>query len=184
VQNIYYTCRQAYGRQFNYRELMKRVAADGEIVMAKAYAIDRGDEKQQKFQSALTHMGFTVRLKPYIQRSDGSAKGDWDVTTSVTPPQGFTVDQKSLSVKVKDEMKIVLFTVTEGGESWKETKVKYKIKHNKKTKTLENKIGIKLSKQLAKKKNKGIYGDTDNPGPFKGGKKVEQKEEKQDKKKK
>ena len=83
VQNIYYTCRQAYGRQFNYRELMKRVAADGEIVMAKAYAIDRGDEKQQKFQSALTHMGFTVRLKPYIQRSDGSAKGDWDVGITI-----------------------------------------------------------------------------------------------------
>ena len=83
MQNIYYTCRQAYGRQFNYRELMKRVAADGEIVMAKAYAIDRGDEKQQKFQSALTHMGFTVRLKPYIQRSDGSAKGDWDVGITI-----------------------------------------------------------------------------------------------------
>jgi len=83
VQNIYYTCRQAYGRQFNYKELMKRVAAGGEIVSATAYAIDRGDDKQQKFQSALRHMGFTVRLKPYIQRSDGSAKGDWDVGITI-----------------------------------------------------------------------------------------------------
>ena len=83
VQNIYYTCRQAYGRQFNYKELLKRVAAGGEIVSATAYAIDRGDDKQQKFQSALTHMGFTVRLKPYIQRSDGSAKGDWDVGITI-----------------------------------------------------------------------------------------------------
>jgi hypothetical protein len=112
------------------------------------------------------------------------AKGDWDVTTTVTPPAGFTIDQKSLSVKVKDEMKIVLFTVTEGGESWKETKVKYKIKHKKKSESLESKIGIKLSKKLAKEKNKGIYGDTEDPGPFKGGKKVEKEEEKQDKKKK
>ena len=79
VQNIYYTTRQAYGRQFNYRELWRLISEQGEIVMANAYAIDKGDEQQQKFQSALKHIGFTVKLKPYIQRSDGSAKGDWDV---------------------------------------------------------------------------------------------------------
>ena len=44
-----------------------------------AYAIHRGDDRQHKFQQALKHIGFTVKLKPYIQRSDGSAKGDWDV---------------------------------------------------------------------------------------------------------
>jgi len=83
VQNIYYTTRQAYGRQFDYRKLMDRVSKDGEIVSATAYAIDRGDEKQRKFQSALKQMGFTVKLKPYIQRSDGSAKGDWDVGITI-----------------------------------------------------------------------------------------------------
>jgi len=83
VQNIYYTTRQAYGRQFDYRKLMKRVGTEGEIVSATAYAIDRGDEKQRKFQNALEQMGFTVRLKPYIQRSDGSAKGDWDVGIAI-----------------------------------------------------------------------------------------------------
>ena len=83
VQNIYYTTRQSYGRQFDYRKLMKRVGTEGEIVSATAYAIDRGDEKQRKFQKALEHMGFTVRLKPYIQRSDGSAKGDWDVGIAI-----------------------------------------------------------------------------------------------------
>ena len=76
VQNIYYTTRQAYGRQFNYRELMKRIGAGGEIVAATAYAIDRNDEKQRKFQSALKQIGFTVKLKPYIQRRDGTSKGD------------------------------------------------------------------------------------------------------------
>lgn len=44
-----------------------------------AYAIDRGDSKQQQFQQILRNLGFTVKLKPYIQRSDSSAKGDWDV---------------------------------------------------------------------------------------------------------
>lgn len=83
VQNIYYTTRQAYGRQFNYRNLWQRVNAGGEIVSAVAYAIHRGDDKQLKFQNALRKIGFTVKLKPYIQRSDGSAKGDWDVGITI-----------------------------------------------------------------------------------------------------
>jgi len=83
VQNIYYTTRQAYGRQFNYRKVWQQISAEGEIVSATAYAIHRGDEKQLKFQDALKHIGFTVKLKPYIQRSDGSAKGDWDVGIAI-----------------------------------------------------------------------------------------------------
>lgn len=83
VQNIYYTTRQAYGRQFDYRKLWQRISAAGEIVSATAYAIHRGDARQLKFQSALKHIGFTVKLKPYIQRSDGSAKGDWDVGIAI-----------------------------------------------------------------------------------------------------
>ena len=83
VQNIYYTTRQAYGRQFDYRKLWQRISAGGEIVSAIAYAIHRGDDKQLKFQNALKQIGFTVKLKPYIQRSDGSAKGDWDVGIAI-----------------------------------------------------------------------------------------------------
>jgi len=83
VQNIYYTTKQTFGRQFNYRELWRLVSKQGEIVMANAYAIDKGDVQQQKFQSALKHIGFNVKLKPYIQRCDGSAKGDWDVGITI-----------------------------------------------------------------------------------------------------
>jgi uncharacterized LabA/DUF88 family protein len=83
VQNIYYTTRQAYGRQFNYRQLWKTVSKLGEITRATAYATHRGDDSQQKFQDALRHIGFNVKLKPFIQRSDGSAKGDWDVGITI-----------------------------------------------------------------------------------------------------
>jgi uncharacterized LabA/DUF88 family protein len=51
--------------------------------LATAYAIHRNDDKQLKFQDALRHIGFTIKLKPYIQRSDGSAKGDWDVGIAI-----------------------------------------------------------------------------------------------------
>ena len=83
VQNIYYTTRQAYGRQFNYRKFWQHISSRGEITAATAYATRRGDDKQHKFQDALKHIGFTVKLKPYIQRSDGSAKGDWDVGITI-----------------------------------------------------------------------------------------------------
>lgn len=92
VQNIYYTTRQAYGRQFNYRALWDRVSQQGNIEKAYAYAIAREDNKQQKFQSALQSIGFDVKLKPYIQRSDGTAKGDWDV--------GITIDVLQAAPKV------------------------------------------------------------------------------------
>ncbi len=92
VQNIYYTTRQAYARQFNYRKLWQRISSEGEIVSATAYAIYRNDDKQLKFQDALKHIGFTVKLKPYIQRSDGSAKGDWDV--------GITIDVMEMAKNV------------------------------------------------------------------------------------
>jgi len=83
VQNIYYTTRDAYGRPFNYRSLWKKIAQQGEIVAATAYAINKGDDQQIKFQDALKHIGFEVKLKPYIQRRDGSAKGDWDVGITI-----------------------------------------------------------------------------------------------------
>jgi len=83
VQNIYYTTRQIYKRQFNYRALWEHLSNRANIMVANAYAIDRGDSDQQKFQSALRHIGFEVHLKPYISRSDGSSKGDWDVGITI-----------------------------------------------------------------------------------------------------
>ena len=83
VQNIYYTVKESFGCHFNYRELWRQLSLEGEIVLANAYAIDRNDSQQRKFQQTLRNIGFTIKLKPYIQRSDGSAKGDWDVGITI-----------------------------------------------------------------------------------------------------
>jgi uncharacterized LabA/DUF88 family protein len=79
VQNIYYTTRQAYQQNFNYNAFWAEVTAGRNVTKAIAYAIERGDEKQRQFQNILRAIGFEVKLKPFIQRADGSAKGDWDV---------------------------------------------------------------------------------------------------------
>lgn len=92
VQNIYYTTRDIYGRQFNYRKLWQHIDSQGDIICANAYATQREDDQQIKFHDALKHIGFNLKLKPYIQRSDGSAKGDWDV--------GITIDMMETAKSV------------------------------------------------------------------------------------
>jgi uncharacterized LabA/DUF88 family protein len=79
VQNIYYTVKQNYNCHFNYNAFWADVTSERKLIKAIAYAIDRGDKKQIEFQQILKKIGFEVKLKPFIQRSDGSAKGDWDV---------------------------------------------------------------------------------------------------------
>lgn len=92
VQNIYYTTRDVYKRSFNYRKFWSRVSEEGDVVLANAYAIHRGNDKQLQFQNTLKEIGFQIKLKPYIQRSDGSAKGDWDV--------GITIDVLDVASQV------------------------------------------------------------------------------------
>lgn len=79
VQNIYYTVKDTYHCNFDYNAFWAEATQGREVVAAYAYAIHRGDEKQRQFQNILRGIGFDVKLKPFIQRSDGSAKGDWDV---------------------------------------------------------------------------------------------------------
>jgi uncharacterized LabA/DUF88 family protein len=79
VQNVYYTTRQCFSRHFDYNRFWAEATRDRRVVKAIAFAIERADAKQRQFQNILRAIGFEVKLKPYIQRSDGSAKGDWDV---------------------------------------------------------------------------------------------------------
>ncbi len=79
VQNIYYTCRQAYNGNFDYNQFWAQATREREIICAYAYATDRGDEKQLQFQNILRAIGFSVKLKPMLKRLDGTAKADWDV---------------------------------------------------------------------------------------------------------
>nr|WP_252728282.1 NYN domain-containing protein [Alteromonas sp. C1M14] len=79
VQNVYYTVRSGFKRHFDYNRFWAMATMERQVLNASAYAIDRNDEKQKQFQNILRAIGFDVKLKPFIQRADGSAKGDWDV---------------------------------------------------------------------------------------------------------
>jgi len=79
VQNVYYTCRQAYRANFDYNKFWARATAKREVVSAVAYATEPVDKNQKQFQNILRAIGFTVLLKPVLKRADGSTKADWDV---------------------------------------------------------------------------------------------------------
>ncbi len=102
--------------------------------------------------------------------------GDWTVTTSVAPPEGFVADQEILSADVINEVEAVQFTITDIGSDWVSTGITYEVKHKNKTEKIKSKIGVKLSKELAKKKNMTVYGD-EPPPPIKVVKKDKGKKE-------
>ncbi len=79
VQNVYYTCREKYGAHFDYNYFWEQVCRDRTLVSARSYAIATKDTRQRQFHHILRGIGFDVVLKPFISRTDGSAKGDWDV---------------------------------------------------------------------------------------------------------
>jgi hypothetical protein len=96
-------------------------------------------------------------LYPFIFES----VGDWSVTTSIEPPEGFVADQDQLEVDVYTDLKAAQFTVTDVGTTWVKSKVKHKVKHKGKAQTIDSEIGIKLTPALAKMKKVGVYGEED-----------------------
>ena len=86
--------------------------------------------------------------------------GDWEVTTSVTPPEGFVADYNSLSADVTNESEAVQFTITDVGSKWIPTKVTHKLRHKKQKEiTFESDVGIKLTPELAQEKGTTVFGD-------------------------
>jgi len=83
VQNIYYTTKQQFNLKFDYNKFWKLVTNKREVIGAFAYTTNKYDKKQNQFQNILRAIGFQVKLKPFISRSDGSAKGDWDVGITI-----------------------------------------------------------------------------------------------------
>lgn len=79
VQNIYYTVKQKYSAHFDYQQFLKKIGQEGKIVLANAYATDKNDKAQKRFQSLLSSFGYQVKLIDYIERKDGTSKGDWDI---------------------------------------------------------------------------------------------------------
>jgi len=83
VQNIYYTTKEIHKCHFDYNSFWNTAISNRKLITAIAYAIESKDDKQKQFQNILRGIGFEVKLKPFIQRKDNTAKGDWDVGITI-----------------------------------------------------------------------------------------------------
>jgi hypothetical protein len=79
-------------------------------------------------------------------------EGEWDVTTSVEPPEGFVSDYPELTAVVEDAVDAVQFTITDIGSDWTTTKVKHTIKHKGKKKVRESDVPMYDKKPKKEKK--------------------------------
>jgi len=142
------------------------VKADGTIVPAKS---------TKKTGSALwiiepdyVEWDGTEELYPFVFDS----VGEWSVTTSVTPPEGFVADVTELTEEVNTELEAVQFTITDVGSEWVETGVTHQLTHTDtkgkvKKEKVKSKVGVKLSKGLAKAKGLTRFGKPLPPGQSK-----------------
>lgn len=96
----------------------------------------------------------TEELYPFVFES----VGDWEVTTSVAPPEGFVADSTALAEDVNAEVEAVQFKITDVGSEWVATGVLHEVRHKGKTEKIRSKVDVKLSKKLAKKKGLTRYG--------------------------
>jgi hypothetical protein len=87
----------------------------------------------------------TVQLYPFVFETIG----DWSVTTSVTPPEGFVADYPQLSANVDNELAAVQFTITEIGSDPSPTQTRFDILHNGQPRTVDSKVDIRLTPAYA-----------------------------------
>lgn len=127
--------------------------ADGKKVPAK-YEVRTGS-LLMIIEPEYTEWDGTTELYPFILES----VGDWTVTTSITPPEGFVADQPALTAEVASSLTAVQFVITDVGSRWVGTGVTHKVKHKGKTETIKSSIGMKLSERLSKQKGIGRFGD-------------------------
>jgi hypothetical protein len=78
--------------------------------------------------------------------------GDWTVTTTVEPPEGFVSDEESLTADVETEMEGVQFTITEVGSDLIPTKTTFEILHGGGLKTVHSDVGIVLTPEYARRR--------------------------------
>lgn len=89
--------------------------------------------------------GDIEQLYPFVFESIG----DWGVTATVAPPEGFVTDYESLSEDVYYEIEAVQFTITEIGSDLVPTVTTFDVIHNGERRVVPSSVGIQLTSEYA-----------------------------------
>jgi len=139
----------------------------GEIVVDMILMTTKGGKKTPGKSTRVTGSELIMVQPEYVEWDSAEqfypfafeTADTWEVDVALTPPPGFAADNKSLKETVTSGLKALQFKLTDVAANWKPTKVKYKLKYNKKAQEFDDEIGVRLSKDLAKKKGVGIWGE-------------------------
>ncbi|MBT4139387.1 MAG: NYN domain-containing protein [Candidatus Latescibacteria bacterium] len=82
VQNIFYASKQ-FNARLDFDKLLKVSVGSRRLIRAMAYVVQSPEVDQSGFISMLQQKSYEVRRKDLRQRSDGSAKGDWDMGMAI-----------------------------------------------------------------------------------------------------
>ncbi|HZZ99353.1 MAG TPA: NYN domain-containing protein, partial [Candidatus Paceibacterota bacterium] len=83
VSNMYHSAKNLYRSRVNFRELLKLVTANRQLVRAVAYVIKSDTEEEKAFFSALEKAGYELKSKDLQVFPGGMKKGDWDVAIAI-----------------------------------------------------------------------------------------------------
>ncbi|MCP4049812.1 MAG: NYN domain-containing protein [bacterium] len=92
VQNMFYSAKHISNAKLNFEKLMEKAVRGRQLIRAICYIIDTPDIDQTNFTDMLKNNGYEIKCKALRQRSDGTAKGDWDM--------GIAIDAISLCDKL------------------------------------------------------------------------------------
>lgn len=82
VQNIYYAAKP-FNARLDFEKLLELSVGKRRLIRAIAYVVQSPDVDQSNFISMLQQKSYEVKRKDLRQRSDGSAKGDWDMGMAI-----------------------------------------------------------------------------------------------------
>ena len=85
VQNMWYAARQQHGisARLDFEKLIQSALGDRRLIRAYAYLIQTPEVDQSGFVTMLEQFSYEVKRKDLRRRSDGSAKGDWDMEMAI-----------------------------------------------------------------------------------------------------
>jgi hypothetical protein len=92
------------------------------------------------------------QLYPFVFESIG----DWGVSATVTPPNGFVSDYKELSAEVDNEVEAVQFTITEVGSDFVPTVTVFTAEHGGSQRRVNSAVDIFLTSEYARSRGHDV----------------------------
>ena len=83
VSNMYHSAKNLFGARINFREVLREVTGERQLIRAIAYGVTSSSNEEQAFFDALDKSGFEVKSKELQIFAGGAKKADWDVGLAV-----------------------------------------------------------------------------------------------------